>query len=136
VRAITNPGRRGIGHAWAFLPDVGETFARLMDDERRLGPFERFHFEGFWDEDGDGMARALRSAAGGARIPIRAFPWAALPLLAPFSESLRETWEMKPLWRAGGRLDNRRLTAWLGAEPRTPIDQAAGRTLATLGCLA
>ncbi len=33
LRFITYPGRPGIGHAWAYLPDVAETFARLAERE-------------------------------------------------------------------------------------------------------
>ncbi len=46
-----DPREAGIGHAWAYLPDVGETFARLADREGELGPFARFHFAGHWDAD-------------------------------------------------------------------------------------
>jgi nucleoside-diphosphate-sugar epimerase len=31
VTSITNPGSRGVGHDWAYLPDAGEAFAELMD---------------------------------------------------------------------------------------------------------
>lgn len=30
VRFVINPGRKGVGHAWAYLPDVAETFMRLL----------------------------------------------------------------------------------------------------------
>src|SRR5690606_14083220 len=30
IRRIVNPARGG-GHSWAYLPDLAETFARLMD---------------------------------------------------------------------------------------------------------
>ena len=31
ITTITNPGRPGIGHQWAYLPDVAETMVRLME---------------------------------------------------------------------------------------------------------
>src|SRR6516225_9754459 len=71
VRSITNPGRKGIGHSWAYLPDAGETFAELMDREAELADFERFHFRGHWDEDGTEMIAAVREAAGRESIPVR-----------------------------------------------------------------
>ena len=44
VTAITSPGRPGVGHQWAYLPDVAETIVALL--ERELGAFERFHMDG------------------------------------------------------------------------------------------
>jgi hypothetical protein len=44
--------------------------------------------------------------------------------------------EMRYLWREPLRLDNARLVAALGAEPRTPISVAVRRALESLGCLA
>ena len=44
VRSIAYPGPHAVGHAWAYLPDVAETIAQLI--ERDLAPFEMFHFEG------------------------------------------------------------------------------------------
>lgn len=133
LKSILYPGARGVGHAWAYLPDVAETFARLADRERELPAFARFHFEGQWDADGTAMTQAIRRAAGAPRLPIRAFPWGLLALIAPFNETMRELREMKPLWRQPARLDNRRLVAFLGTEPHTPLDQAVGETLAGLG---
>jgi nucleoside-diphosphate-sugar epimerase len=34
VKSISYPGGKSIGHAWAYLPDAGETFAPLMDLQR------------------------------------------------------------------------------------------------------
>lgn len=129
LKAITYPGARGVGHAWAYLPDVAETFARLADREQALPAFARFHFDGHWDPDGTAMIAAIRRAAGAPNLAVRAFPWGVLGLLAPFNETLRELIEMRPLWREAARLDNRRLVAFLGAEPRTPLDHAVGETL-------
>ena len=49
---------------------------------------------------------------------------------------LREVLEMRYLWRRPVRLRNDRLVATLGAEPRTPLDDAVRATLVGLGCLA
>jgi len=133
LKAITYPGKTGVGHAWAYLPDVAETFARLADQEQDLPAFARFHFDGQWDPNGTAMTAAIRRAAGAPHMPIRSLPWAVLGLIAPFNETLRELIEMKPLWRAAARLDNSLLVARLGQEPRTPLDQAVEATLAGLG---
>jgi nucleoside-diphosphate-sugar epimerase len=43
--------------------------------------------------------------------------------------------EMQPFWTHAVRLDNASLTAAIGHEPQTPLDQALRMTLAALGCL-
>lgn len=132
VRSITDPGRKGVGHQWAYLPDVAEAMARLVE---RAGPgFERFHMDGHWDPDGTAMIAAIRRAVG-RDVPVRALPWPVLGLLAPVVPLFRELWEMRYLWRQTLRLDNARLVATLGAEPRTPLDEAVRTTLIGLGCL-
>jgi nucleoside-diphosphate-sugar epimerase len=40
---------------------------------------------------------------------------------------------MRYLWQQPIRLDNHRLTAFLGAEPHTPLGQAVRETLVGLG---
>ena len=124
----------GVAHGYAYLPDLAETFARLLDAPDALRPHERVHFGGTWDADGRMMADAVRAAVG-RDVPARAFPWWALRLAAPFNAFAREAAEVEPYWRHPMRFDNRRLVELLGAEPRTPLDVAMRRTLADMGCL-
>jgi len=42
VTAITFPGRPGVGHQWAYLPDVAETMVRLVEHPD-LDAFATFH---------------------------------------------------------------------------------------------
>jgi len=133
VRTVTCPGARGTGHAWAYLPDVGETFARLLDREAALPRLARFHFEGLWDGDGRRFIDAI-AAALGRRVKLRPMPWWALPLIAPFDPTMRELIEMRPFWRHPVRLDNGELVAFLGEEPRTEPVESLRATLAALGC--
>lgn len=134
VRSVTYPGSPGVGHSWAYLPDVAETFARLVEREAELEPFARFHFGGYWDADGTGLIAAIGRAAG-RPVRVRRLPWALLRLGAPFNQTLSGLVEMRPLWQTPVRLDNTRLAAFLGAEPRTPLDEAVRATLAGLGAL-
>jgi nucleoside-diphosphate-sugar epimerase len=136
VRSITYPGRQGVGHAWAYLPDVAESMIRLIEREEALGSFEVFHFAGHFDADGRQMVEAIREAAGDPRVKLRRFPWLALIALSPFVTLFREMREMGYLWREPIRLDNTRLTRFLGTEPHTPIVTAVRATLEGLGCLA
>lgn len=133
VRRLTNPATCA-GHSWAYLPDLAETIVQLMDRFDRLAAFERVQFEGYCDRTGTGMVGAVRRAVG-REVPEKAFPWWLTRLLAPFGGFPREVVEIEPYWRHPVRLDNRRLIALLGEEPRTPVGHAVERTLAELGCL-
>jgi nucleoside-diphosphate-sugar epimerase len=138
LRRIIDPGTRGVGHAWAYLPDVARTMRLLIERADRLPAFARFHFAGHWDADGTQMVAAIRRAVldAGAAEPKRfALPWWALGLAAPLVPLLREMHEMRYLWQQPVRLDNRRLVAELGAEPSTPLDDAVRETLRGLRCL-
>jgi nucleoside-diphosphate-sugar epimerase len=125
-----------VGHAWAYLPDVAETAMQLIAREAELPPFGMFHFGGHWFDRGVGMAEAVRAAAGDPHLPIRRFPWWLIWLASPFVETFREMLEMTYLWRVPVRLDNRRLVAFLGAEPHTPTVEAVRATLQGMGSLA
>lgn len=136
VRAIVNPADRGVGHQWAYLPDVAETMVRLLDRAGELPCFACFHMEGFWDHDGEQLANAIRRVTGQPRLKTKRFPWPLAWLLQPFVPVFRELMEMRYLWRFPARMDNGKLVAFLGEEPRTPIDEAVRETLESLGCLA
>jgi nucleoside-diphosphate-sugar epimerase len=68
VTTITNPGCRGVGHQWAYLPDVAETMVRPMEKTEMLEPFAVFHMDGHWDSDGAQMIHAIRAAVGNSDI--------------------------------------------------------------------
>jgi nucleoside-diphosphate-sugar epimerase len=59
-------------------------------------------------------------------------PWFLLRIAGWFNETPREIVKMQYLWREPIRLDNRRLTAFLGSEPHTPLGEAVRETLAAL----
>ncbi|MCZ4290124.1 NAD(P)H-binding protein [Hoeflea alexandrii] len=135
VKTITNPSDPGVGHQWAYLPDVAETMVRLVARADELPSFARFHMEGFWDHDGRQLANAIRRVTGRTELPIKRFPWWALRLAQPFVPVFRELLEMRYLWQRELHMRNDRLVAFLGAEPHTPIDQAVRETLISLDCL-
>jgi nucleoside-diphosphate-sugar epimerase len=134
LKAVTYPGDRAVGHAWAYLPDLAETIARLADIEASLAPAECVHFGGHWFERGGDIAEAIRRVAGKPELPIRHAPWPLIYLAAPFVTLFRELLEMRYLWRIPLRLDNAKLIALIGEEPHTPIDEALRKTLSDLGC--
>ncbi|WP_288587150.1 NAD(P)H-binding protein [uncultured Methylobacterium sp.] len=134
VRRVLDPGTPGVGHQWAYLPDVAETMVRLAEREADLPRAAAFGMDGHWDPDGRQMVAAIVRAAGG-KVPVRRFPWFLLPLAAPFWPLAREIGEMRYLWREPLRMDNAGLLAFLGAEPHTPLDRAVRETLVGLRCL-
>lgn len=136
LSAVTDPSAPGVGHAWAYLPDLAETFVRLAAIEAGLPDYDTFQFGGHWTDPGRAMAEAIRDACGNPALPIRRFAWPLIWLGAPFVTFMREMLEMRYLWRVPLRLDNRKLVGVLGAEPHTPLDIAVRRSLERLGCLA
>lgn len=134
VKVLRYPGDYGTGHAWAYLPDVGETMARLLDRESELADVDTFHFGGYW-LDGHEMAEAVRRATNNPHVALRHFPWWLTALFAPFVETLRELRKMRYLWKSPVQLDDSKLIAFLGGKPYTPIDHALRTTLIGIGCL-
>ncbi|MEO6276633.1 NAD-dependent epimerase/dehydratase family protein [Roseateles sp.] len=137
VTSISNPAAPGVGHQWAYLPDVARTMVELLAKRETLPAFASFHMAGHWDATGRQMAEAIqRVAARHGRAPrITALPWWLLKLASPFVATLKEMQEMRYLWQEPVRLDNARLLATLGDEPHTPLDDAIEASLRGLGCL-
>jgi nucleoside-diphosphate-sugar epimerase len=135
IAAVTYPGRKGTGHQWAYLPDVAETMARLVDRRETLAPFAVFHMQGFWDDDGTRLVAAIRRVSGNPALKVKSFPWWIMPFVSPFVPFFKELREMRYLWQEPLRMPNDRLVAAIGAEPWTPIDEAVRASLAALGCL-
>jgi nucleoside-diphosphate-sugar epimerase len=127
VRSVYNPGAPGVGHAWAYLPDLAETMARLIECE--MSAYEVFHFRGHWLERDGEMAEAVCRASAISYRRIKPFPWWAVRLAAPFVNALHEMLEMRYLWQVPLQLDNSKLRAALGAEPHTPLEDALAATL-------
>ncbi|MFK3776973.1 NAD-dependent epimerase/dehydratase family protein [Agrobacterium sp. NPDC089420] len=134
VRSVQNPAAPHAGHQWAYLPDVAETIGQLLDRSDELAAFAVYHMEGFWDFDGLQLVAAIERAAGHP-IRKRRLSWLAIGLAAPFVPLFREVLEMHYLWKMPIRMSNRKLTDFLGTEPKTPIDIAVSATMASLGCL-
>ena len=132
LRSVTYPGRKGVGHAWAYLPDAGETIARLLDRADGLEPFARFHFGGLWDADGTAMPQAIAEALDRPAIKVWAMPWVMLGLAGLLQETPREIYKMRYLWRETIRLNNSKLVAFLGEEPQTLLPEAVSATLKAL----
>lgn len=138
VRTIRTPAAAGVGHQFAYLPDVARTMVDLLQQRDSLPAFATFHMAGHWDASGTALAEAVQRVVvrrAGVAPAIRPFPWWLVRLAAPFVVTLRELLGMRYLWQHAVRLDNRRLVQTLGHEPHTPLDEAVEATLVGLGCL-
>lgn len=131
VAAVRDLSPRGVGHAWAYVPDLAEAFARLADRDATLPGRAVFHFDGHWTGPGRSMAEAIRAALPGD-VPIRPYPWWQLRAAAPFVPVAREALEMRWLWTTPIALDARRLADAVGRVPRTPLDEAVRSALGPL----
>ncbi|MGJ5135252.1 NAD-dependent epimerase/dehydratase family protein [Bradyrhizobium oligotrophicum] len=119
----------GVGHAWAYVPDLAETFARLLDKRADLPVYTMLNFAGHYDASGHDMTDAVRRVIGRRDLPVKPFPWIILWLAAPFVRFMREAIEMRWLWKKSLALDNSKLVRLLGAETQTPIDEAVRAAL-------
>jgi nucleoside-diphosphate-sugar epimerase len=126
LNVLSDPG---VGHSWAYVPDLAETFGRLVDRREALAPFEMVHFRGVWANPDRTLTEAAHRVIGRADLPIKQFPWIAMYLAAPFVTFVREAIEMRWLWRHPLRLDNSKLERLIGPEPHTPLDVAIGAAL-------
>ena len=135
LRSVYAAGPADVGHAWAYLPDVAETTARLLDREAELADFDVFHFGGQWLDRADELAASIRRVTGEPKLPIKPFPHWMVYALSPVVETFRELLEMRYLQRKPIGLDNAKLVAFLGAEPHTSLDGAIRATLDDMGCL-
>ena len=135
VTQVLSPGPGDNGHAYAYLPDLAETMARLAGAEDRLGRYEVFHFRGHYLPRNAAFGEAIRRVTGNPALPVRPFPWIVVQLAAPFNETFRELLEMRYLWKRPIGLSNARLVRFLGEEPHTPLDQSLAASLADMGCL-
>jgi nucleoside-diphosphate-sugar epimerase len=117
VTAVSYPGKRGIGHQWAYLPDVAETIVQLLERSDVLEIFAGFHMEGHWDADGTRMIAAIREACANPDIKVHRFPWLLMRMSSPFVPLFRELAEMRYLWTTPIHMNNSRLVAVLGANP-------------------
>jgi nucleoside-diphosphate-sugar epimerase len=129
VRSVYSPGPPEVGHSWAYLPDLAETMARLIECERPMSAYEVFHFRGHWFERGVEMAESVCRASGISNERIKPFPWWAIKLAAPFVNAFHEMLEMRYLWQVPLQLDNTKLQALIGAEAHTPLENALAATL-------
>ena len=125
---IATMGLPGVGHSWAYLPDLARAFESLAAIRSSLGAFENFHFAGHF-VTGEEMGAAIAKAAP---VPMRTtrFPLWLLRVAGLFDPMLREVSKMDYIWRNQMELRDARLDALLGAGFATPFEDAVAATVA------
>lgn len=128
---FTHMGPPELPHAWAWLPDLAQTFVRVAERRAALPAHAVLHVPGL--SASSAALQAAFEAALGRPLSAGQFPWPLLRLATPFSPMLRALFEMRHLWLRPHRLDGSRLAALLGeALPQTPLDAIARACVAQL----
>ena len=139
---FTYPGPLDLQHAWAYLPDMAQSFVDVAAQRGKLPAFEVLHFSGHsvtgqnWAAALGMIAREQGWVAQDGRLRIGSLPWPLLRALGVVAPTLEALSEMRYLWRRPHRLVNTRMEALVGPEPYTPFAQALRSALADLGLLA
>lgn len=134
VKRLGYPGPLDVTHAYAYLPDLAETFARLIEQRADLAAYADFQFAGH-ALSANQLAATLRQVVAEPGMKVGGFPWWLIRLAAPFNPTFKGLLEMRYLWHKPITLNNAKLVATLGEEPHTPLDEALTATLRQLGCL-
>lgn len=115
-------GTAGVGHAWAYLPDLGRAFEKLAWHRNELGAFESFHFAGNFVTP-EVLAASVQRAAP-VRLKVSYFPRILLSVIGLVQPVMREVAKMGYLWEQPIELRDPRLEALLGPDFHTPFDTA------------
>lgn len=127
ARKISLNGTPGIGHSWAYLPDLARAFEALAAVRSTLGGFERFHFAGHFVTP-EQMGAAIEKAAP-VRLKSGMFPFWMLQAYGLIDPVIREVAKMRYIWRNPLRLTDARLDDILGQGFNTPFDVAVATTV-------
>jgi nucleoside-diphosphate-sugar epimerase len=124
---VSPMGVLGIGHSWAYLPDLAKAFVALAALRSSLGAFERFHFAGNFVTP-EQMGGAI---AKGAPVPVKIgqVSLLLLRLLGLVDPVMREVAKMQYLWRNPMQLKDQRLDDLLGPDFGTPFETAVAATV-------
>ncbi|MDX1810400.1 MAG: NAD-dependent epimerase/dehydratase family protein, partial [Gammaproteobacteria bacterium] len=109
------PGPVNLAHTWAYLPDVAQTIAALVEKKDSFEVFNVFHFKGYQASLQD-IANCIGEGTG-KTVKISAFPWFLMRLLKPFSVLIQGLFEMNYLWREPVLLSDEKLQKTLGKAP-------------------
>lgn len=120
-------GVPGVGHSWAYLPDVGRAFEKLAWHRKEFGAFETFHFAGNYVTP-EQMADAAVAAAP-VKLKVSVFPRVLFKVVGLVDPMMREVGRMGYLWENPMELKDARLDEILGPDFGTPFKEAVAATV-------
>jgi nucleoside-diphosphate-sugar epimerase len=129
------PGDRTTPTAWAYLPDLADTFVAVAERRAQWRGAQVFHFSGHtlrgqdWLDALQPLAEARGWVRTGQALRLSPLPWSLIRLGGLFVKPWASMAEMRYLWRTPHALDSGRLRAFIGAEPHTPLPVALARSL-------
>ena len=121
-------GKPGVGHSWAYLPDLGRAFEKLAWHRTELAAFETFHFAGNFVTPE--VLSAAITAAASVPLKVSYFPRFLFGLIGLFDPVMREVAKMGYLWEHPMELRDPRLAALLGPGFDTPFPEAVASAVA------
>jgi nucleoside-diphosphate-sugar epimerase len=116
-----------LGHAWAYLPDLGRAFAVLGEKRAEFGAFENFHFAGHYVTHGALMDAIVKASP--VPLKVAQLPWFVLQAMGLANGVIREVVKMRYLWNNPMELVDPRLEAILGPDFNTPFEAAVAATV-------
>jgi nucleoside-diphosphate-sugar epimerase len=126
---LTYPGPLDRPHAWAYVPDLAQTFVRVAEARAALGRFECIHFTGH-TLTGHELKASIEGAVG-APVNVARLPWPLIRAVGLVWPMWRELAEMAYLWQRPHQLvTDSAHRAWLSST--TPIDDAIRSSVAAL----
>lgn len=138
---FTYPGGSNVPTAWAYLPDLAQTFVAAAQRRDALEPNAVLHFAGYqitggqWLDVLTPIAQQQGWVRPGKALKFSRLPWAVIRVGGWFIPSWGALAEMRYLWDTPHALANDKLCALIGSEPHTTLTQAAQTALKDLGLL-
>ncbi len=140
---MTYPGAMDIATSWAYLPDLARSFVAVADklaqEPGALPRHTSFCFAGH-QLMGNDWAQLMQTAAqekgwlaADQALKVGAMPWWLIKSLSFAVPMFRELLEMRYLWHTPYALSGKKLAAFIGVQPVTPLPQALRAALADLG---
>ncbi len=126
---VSYPGPRDRPHAWAYVPDLAQTFVFVAEARAMLGRFERVHFAGHTLTGDDVIASLERTTKRAHKVGT--LPWPLIRLVGVVKPMWRELAEMAYLWQRSHALVTDPAHQHLIA-PTTPLDEAMRVSIAAL----
>ena len=129
---FTQMGPPDLRHAWAYLPDLAQTFVLVATRRAGLAPYTVLHHAGLTLTGA--QLQAAFAAVLGRPLRAKAFPWWLIRLAALFAPLPRALLEMRYLWQRPHQLDGGRLRARLAQTgvqvPSRPLQEVVRACLA------